>query len=144
MLTLEIYRKNNNNKPNGCGLVLSDPANSIELNQQQQQQQRPQPHSPVNHSRSTSVAVAVGRAPAVVPNQTLAAGSIAVAVSRRAVENASPAGFASAVCNGSIGGHVRYPSNSLAPVAPLGAGVTSTNAPLKVAFNKSIGGGVLV
>lgn len=148
-LTLEIYRKNGS-KPSGCGGITSDQLNAAELHsggilhhQQPQQQQQRQSNSPVNHAHSssctsTAAAAALGR----VGQPPKAAGvcSVAAAISRRVVENASVRP-ASASSNGGSG-HVWYPSSSNTSV--LAAPLPATAAPLKVAFNKSIGGGVLV
>lgn len=133
-LTLEIYRKNGN-KPSGCGSITSEQLTELQSSLQQQQQQS----NPVNHSRSSSSCASstVGRHHQSSLSSSTMTSTAASSASRRIVENASHA-------NPTInGGHVRHPTNTTAPILLLGASLANA-APLKVAFNKSIGGGVLV
>ena len=146
-LTLEIYRKNGNKPSAGCGVVTSDQLNAAELHSGGILQHQPQRQSsPVNqaHGSISSTSSAAAAAAAVGRGAQPLAG--AGAISRRVAESGPTASAGNAVNNNGGSGHVWYPSiiaTSL-PIAPLGAAVASANAPLKVAFNKSIGGGVLV
>ncbi|XP_045025949.1 uncharacterized protein LOC123470164 [Daphnia magna] len=139
-LTLEIYRKSGNKPSSGC--VTSDQLTTAELRSDFQQRQ---PKSPVNQTHSI-LANAARKPPAVSHHQppsavaaTPAVASAATNSRRQVVENVSH--------NGNPGHVSWYPtligSNTLAPSAPLGIHISNA-PPLKVAFNKSIGGGVLV
>lgn len=139
-LTLEIYRKSGQ-KPSGGGSVTSDQLTAAELHSGSIQQRHLK--SPVNQSHiSGSVSMAVtGRMPMLAshhqqPSTVAAATSVGIGASGRrvVVENAGQVSW--------------YPSmNSASNTTTAQLGINISNAappPLKVAFNKSIGGGVLV
>lgn len=138
-LTLEIYRKSGQ-KPSGGGSVTSDQLTAAELHSGSIQQR--QLKSPVNQSHiSGSVSMAAtGRMPVLVshhqqPSTVAAATSVGIGASGRrvVVENAGQVSW--------------YPSMNSASNTTAQLGINISNAappPLKVAFNKSIGGGVLV
>ena len=139
-LTLEIYRKNGN-KPSGS--LTSDQLTATELHSGNIQQR--QLNSPVNqsyhHSSSISMAktsrmpvVSHHQQPSAVAVTSSSAGITASSNSRRVVVE-------------SVGHVSRYPNiNNVNNTATQQLGINISNAPppLKVAFNKSIGGGVLV
>ncbi len=135
-LTLEIYRKSGQ-KPSGGGSVTSDQLTAAELHSGGIQQR--QLKSPVNHSGSVSMA-ATGRMPMLVshhqqPSTVAAATSVGIGANGRrlVVENTGQVSW--------------YPSINSANNTTAQLGINISNAappPLKVAFNKSIGGGVLV
>lgn len=138
-LTLEIYRKSGQ-KPSGGGSVTSDQLTAAELHSGSIQQR--QLKSPVNQSHiSGSVSMAAtGRMPMLAshhqqPSTVAAATSVGIGASGRrvVVENAGQVSW--------------YPSMNSASNTTAQLGINISNAappPLKVAFNKSIGGGVLV
>lgn len=134
-----MYRKNGSKPSSGC--ITSDQFTSTELQSNVQQ-----PKSPVNYLPSSSTTPSLGRSQVGHQSSTTTtvgatpASSIGL-VKHRLVEKSSHAN-PSAVSGGS--GHVWYPSNTPVAGQPFVAGASITNAPLKVAFNKSIGGGVLV
>lgn len=139
-LTLEIYRKNGN-KPSGS--VTSDQLTTTELHSGNIQQR--QLKSPVNQSyhHSSSISMAnTSRMPVVSHHQQPSA--VAVALSSAGIAASSNS---RRVVVESVGHVSRYPNiNNVNNTAAQQLGINISNAPppLKVAFNKSIGGGVLV
>ena len=139
-LTLEIYRKNGN-KPSGS--LTSDQLTATELHSGNIQQR--QLNSPVNQSyhHSSSILMAnTSRMPVVSHHQQPSA--VAVTSSSAGITASSNS---RRVVVESVGHVSRYPNiNNVNNTAAQQLGINISNAPppLKVAFNKSIGGGVLV